>query len=86
MFMGAPMSSTGVLLAMIPLISPVIMPTGMATGDIAPWQAVLAVILTLATGIAATWLAARIYSNSVLRIGARVKLRDALGSGRQKLA
>lgn len=78
MFSGAPMSSTGVLLAMIPPISPVIMPTGMATGDIAPWQWLLAVVLTLLFGTAATWLAARIYAYSVLKIGARVDLREAL--------
>ena len=80
MFNGEPMSTTGVLLAMVPPISPVLMPTGMATGDIALWQAILAVILTLATSAAAAWLAARIYANSVLRIGARVKLGEALRS------
>ena len=79
MFDGSPMSSTGVALGFVPFFAPVIMPTGMATGDVAPWQAILAVALTLATSAAATWLAARIYANSVLRIGARVKLRDALG-------
>jgi ABC-2 type transport system permease protein len=79
MFDGSPMSSTGVALAMVPFFAPVIMPTGMATGDIAPWQALLSVAITLVTSAAATWLAARIYANSVLRIGARVKLRDALG-------
>ena len=85
MFSGSPMSSTGILLAMIPPISPVIMPTGMATGDIAPWQAALAVVLTLLTSAAATWLAARIYSNSVLRLGSRVKLREALGGEARRL-
>ena len=78
MFNGDPMSTTGVILAMIPPISPVLMPTGMATGDIAPWQAALAVVLTLLTSAAAAWVAARIYANSVLRIGARVKLGEAL--------
>jgi len=82
MFTGAPMTSTGILLAMIPPISPVIMPTGMATGDIAPWQWLLAIVLTLLTSAGATLLAARIYANSVLRIGARVKLREALAGPR----
>ena len=81
MFDGSPMSSTGVALAMVPFFAPVIMPTGMATGDIALWQVLLSVAITLVTSAAATWLAARIYANSVLRIGARVKLRDALGRG-----
>lgn len=83
MFSGSPMSSTGILLAMIPPISPILMPTGMATGDIAPWQSVLAVVLTLLTSAGATWLAARIYSNSVLRLGARVKLVEALRGERR---
>jgi ABC-2 type transport system permease protein len=78
MFGGQSMSSTGVALGFVPFFAPVIMPTGIATGDIAPWQALLAVALTLVTSAAATWLAARIYANSVLRLGARVKLRDAL--------
>jgi ABC-2 type transport system permease protein len=78
MFDGTPMSSTGVALGFVPFFAPVILPTGMATGDIAPWQAALSVVLTLVTSAAATWIAARIYSNSVLRLGARVKLRDAL--------
>jgi ABC-2 type transport system permease protein len=50
----------------------------MATGDISPALALLGVVLTLITSAGATWVAARIYSNSVLRIGARVKLGEAL--------
>jgi ABC-2 type transport system permease protein len=80
MFDGSPMSTLGIVLALIPFISPVIMPTGMATGDISPWLALLGIALTLLLSAAATWLAARIYANSVLRLGARVKLRDALGA------
>jgi ABC-2 type transport system permease protein len=79
MFDGSPMSTVGIALALIPFISPVLMPTGMATGDISPWLALLGIVVTVVTSAAATWLAARIYANSVLRLGARVKLRDALG-------
>jgi ABC-2 type transport system permease protein len=82
MFTGAPMSSTGIILALIPPISPVLMPSGIATGDITPPLAVLGVVLTLLTSAAATWIAARIYANSVLRIGARVSLREALRTRR----
>jgi ABC-2 type transport system permease protein len=82
MFDGTPMSSTGVVLGFVPFFAPVILPTGMATGDIAPWQVALSVALTLLFSAGATWLAARIYTNSVLRIGARVKLKDALGRRR----
>jgi ABC-2 type transport system permease protein len=82
MFDGTPMSSTGILLGLVPFFAPVIMPTGMATGDIAVWQVLLAIALTLLTSAAATWVAARIYSNSILRIGARVRLREALAGAR----
>lgn len=68
---------------MVPPISPILMPTGMATGDIVPWQSLLAVFLTLITSAGATWVAARIYSNSVLRLGARVKLIEALRGERR---
>ena len=78
MFDGSPMSTVGIVLALIPFVSPVLMPTGMATGDISPWLALLGIAVTVVTSAAATWLAARIYANSVLRLGARVKLRDAL--------
>jgi ABC-2 type transport system permease protein len=49
----------------------------MATGDAQAWQVVLAVVLMLAAIAGMNALAARIYSNSVLRIGSRVKLADA---------
>lgn len=83
MFDGTPMSRTGIILAMIPPVSPVILPTGMATGDIGPGLVVLAIVLTVLTSAGATWLAARIYSNSVLRLGARVKIGDALRAERR---
>lgn len=86
MFDGTPMSSTGILLAMIPPFAPVIMPTGMATGDVAVWQWLLAIVFTVLTSVALTWLAARIYANSVLRIGARVSLREALQGRRNRAA
>jgi ABC-2 type transport system permease protein len=34
--------------------------------------------LTLTSAAVLTWLAGRIYANSILKIGARVKLADAL--------
>jgi ABC-2 type transport system permease protein len=83
MLAGEPMSATGKILAMIPFISPVIMPAAMTTNSVALWQWLLAVALTLCTGILAAWIAARIYSNSVLRIGSRVKLREAFAGERR---
>jgi ABC-2 type transport system permease protein len=72
-----PDNPIGVVLSMLPPFAPVIMPARMATGDAQAWQVVLAVLLMLAGIGGVNALAARIYSNSVLRIGSRVRLFDA---------
>ena len=65
------------LLSIIPPFSPVLMASRIATGDAAAWQVALAVVLAIAGIIGLNALAARIYSNSVLQIGSRVKLSQA---------
>jgi ABC-2 type transport system permease protein len=77
-FGGQPIDTTGTVLSLLPPFAPVIMPSRMATGDAPLWQVLLAVALALAASWAMAWVAARIYANSVLRIGARVKLTEAL--------
>lgn len=72
-----PDNPIGVLLSMIPPFAPVLMPGRMATGDATAWQVLIAVVLTMAAIGAMTALAARIYTNSVMRIGTRVSLRQA---------
>ena len=62
---------------MIPAFAHVLMPARMATGDPPAWQVVLAVVLTLAAIVGMNALAARIYSNSVLRVGSKVRLAEA---------
>ena len=73
-----PGSTASAVLSMVPFLAPVLMPERIATGDALAWQVVLAVALTLMAIGAATWLASRIYGNSVLKIGARVRLGEAL--------
>jgi len=72
-----PTSPVAVGLAMLPPLAPVLMPVRMASGDAAVWQVLLSIVLTVATIAALNVLAARIYANSVLRIGARISLREA---------
>ena len=72
-----PDNPIGVALSMLPPFAPVMMPARMATGDAQSWQVVVAVLLMLAAIAGMNALAARIYSNSVLRIGSRVRLADA---------
>jgi ABC-2 type transport system permease protein len=64
-------------LTIIPPFALVLMPARMATGDAALWQVLLSVALTVGGIAALTNIAARIYSNSVLRIGSRVRLTQA---------
>ena len=81
-FGGQPIGTTGTVLSLLPPFAPVLMPSRMATGDAPFWQVLLAVALALVASWGMAWLAARIYANSVLRIGARVKLTEALrGAG-----
>lgn len=73
-----PDSPIAALLSVFPLFAPILMPARMATGDAATWQVVLAVVLTALTILGANWVAARIYTNSVLRTGTRVRFMQAL--------
>jgi len=72
-----PTNPIGIALSIIPPLAPILMPARMATGDAQAWQVILAVILTIGEIALLNALAARIYANSVLRIGTRVKLSQA---------
>ncbi len=76
-----PDNPLGVLLSVVPPFAPILMPARMATGDAQAWQVLVAVVLTIAAIAGMNALAARIYSNSVLRIGSRVKILDAWRGG-----
>jgi ABC-2 type transport system permease protein len=66
------------VLSVIPVFAPTLMPMRLAMGGVPAWEAVLAVVLVLATIPALVWLSGRIYRNAVVRTGARVRLADAL--------
>lgn len=74
----APDNPLVVWLSYVPLCSPLLMPVRIALGSAETWEALLALGLSLAVIPVLVWLAAKIYSNAVLRTGARVKLKDAL--------
>jgi ABC-2 type transport system permease protein len=72
--------STGTtVLSFIPLFTPVIMPIRIAAGVVPFWEVAVSVVLVLGTIYVLAAVAGRIYRNSVLRIGGRVKFSDALG-------
>lgn len=74
----AGVENLGTVASLIPLFSPVLMPIRIAAGDAPLWQGLLAVALTGASIVGVSWLGGRVYANSVLRFGARVRFRDAL--------
>jgi ABC-2 type transport system permease protein len=67
------------ILSFIPLFSPVIMPVRIAAGVAPLWQVAISVVLVIGTIVLFTAVAGRIYRNSVLRVGGRVKFSDAFG-------
>src|SRR5262245_17764412 len=68
------------ILSYIPLFAPTLMPMRIALGVAQPWEIVLSVGLMLVMIVTLVWLAGRIYTNAVLRMGSRVQLKDALRS------
>ena len=72
-----PDNPVAVAISIIPPFAPVLMASRMATGDAQAWQVALAVVLTIVEIAALNWLAARIYQNSVLRVGTRVNFIQA---------
>ena len=74
-----PGSTATTVFSFIPLFSPVIMPVRIAAGVVPFWQVAISVVLMIATIYILAAIAGRIYRNSVLRVGGRVKLTDALG-------
>lgn len=73
-----PSGSAAKVISLIPLLSPILMPARIATGAAASWEIALSLGLTVALVALLTWLGGKIYGNSVLRIGSRIKLSEAL--------
>jgi ABC-2 type transport system permease protein len=74
------------VLSFVPPLTPLVMPARTASGAADTWEvAAAAGLLLLATWLVVL-LAGRVYSGALLRTGARVPLRDALGSARGRPA
>ncbi|MCU1687600.1 MAG: hypothetical protein JWQ81_8339 [Amycolatopsis sp.] len=73
-----PGSSLAEVLSLIPVFAPTLMPMRLAMGGVPVWEAGLSVLLVVILIPVLVWFAGRIYRNSVMRTGAKVKLRDAL--------
>jgi ABC-2 type transport system permease protein len=64
-------------LSLVPLFSPTLMPVRIALGVAAGWEIALTLVLSVLLTAGLLVVTGRIYGNSVMRSGARVRLRDA---------
>ncbi len=73
----APNSPVALVGSLLPPTAPMVMTIRMGEGGVPAWQVVLSVAVMVATVYGLVQLAGRIYTGAVLRIGRRVRLRDA---------
>ena len=66
------------VMSYVPFSAPVGMPMRVFLGTAEWWEPLLSLAILIATTLAVILIGSRIYSNSLLRLGARVKLVDAL--------
>lgn len=66
------------VMSYVPFSAPIGMPLRLFTGDAQWWEPLLSLGVLVATCLAVIALGARIYENSLLRLGQRVKLAEAL--------
>lgn len=66
------------IMSYVPFSAPVGMPMRLFLGEAQWWEPLISLLLLLATCVGAILLGAKIYRNSLLRMGARVKLGEAL--------
>lgn len=66
------------IMSYIPFSAPVGMPMRLFLGTAQWWEPLLSLVILLATTLAAILIGSRIYSNSLLRTGAKISIREAL--------
>lgn len=75
---GSPDSTVAQICTFLPPFSPMIVPARAAQGALPGWELAVSLILMVAAIVLLLWLAARIYERAILRMGAPIKLREAL--------
>jgi ABC-2 type transport system permease protein len=66
------------VMSYVPFSAPIGMPLRLYLGTAQWWEPLVSLAILVVTCVAAIWVGARIYENSLLRMGARVKLAEAL--------
>jgi ABC-2 type transport system permease protein len=72
-----PSSTLATVASYLPFSSPLVMPTRIALGDIALWQALLSAAISIGATFALIPVATRVYSRAMLRTG-RIRIREVL--------
>jgi ABC-2 type transport system permease protein len=68
------------IMSYVPFSAPVGMPVRLFLGDAQWWEPLVSLAILVASTFATIWLGSRIYQNSLLKMGARVKWGEALKS------
>lgn len=68
------------IMSYVPFSAPVGMPVRLFLGTAAWWEPILSLVILALTTVACIWVGSRIYQNSLLKMGARVKWGEALKS------
>ena len=72
-----PSSPLVTVVSVLPPFAPILMAVRISGGDVPAWQVGLAVALIVAAIAGLVWLAGRVYANSAMRMGARVRFMEA---------
>jgi ABC-2 type transport system permease protein len=72
-----PSSPLALVASVLPPFAPILMAVRISGGDLPAWQIGLALVLIVAATAGLVWLAGRVYANSAMRIGTRVRFMDA---------
>lgn len=75
---GSPDSVLAQVCTFLPPVAPMVVPARAAQDALAGWELAVSLLLMAAMTLLLLWLAARIYDRAVLRMGAPMKLRQAL--------
>jgi ABC-2 type transport system permease protein len=73
----SPASTAALIASFLPPMAPMVMLARVAYGGVPAWQIAVSVVLMVVTIVAMVRIAGRVYAGAALRLGGRVKLREA---------
>jgi ABC-2 type transport system permease protein len=76
-YLANPSSPVALVASVLPPFAPILMAVRISGGNLPAWQFGLALVLIVAAIGGLIWLAGRVYANSAMRIGSRVRFMEA---------